>query len=131
LGEPDFSDGLAFAGFHPGPGSEAGAVEAADNVACEEAIFVGKDEDQPDVEQQRRGGAVFLRAGGEGDGRGAAFFGPVAAGDVGDGKERFPDVGGAVVQARRRLGFGVCDSESVFGCELCTEEAQVRRVEEF
>ena len=39
LGEPDFGDGFAFTGFHPGPHGKGIAVEAADDLAGEQALL--------------------------------------------------------------------------------------------
>ena len=97
LGQPNLRDWFASTGFHPGAGGEAVTVEATDDLAGEEAFFFEKDEDEADVEEEGRGGIVFLCTSGKCDGGGAGGLGPVTTGDVGDGEEGFPDVASAVV----------------------------------
>ena len=63
LGEPDFGDGFAFTGFYPGPQGKAIAVEAADDLAGEQALLFEKDKEQADVKEEGRGRTVGLGLG--------------------------------------------------------------------
>src|SRR6516164_6878768 len=75
-----------------------------DDLAAEEALGLELTEQNEYVEQQRADRIVVLAAG-DGHGRLPGELRPVAAGQVGQGEERFPDIGRPVVQRRRQRRF--------------------------
>src|ERR1051325_5703046 len=64
LRQPDFGYRFAFPRFHPWAGGKTAVIQAIDDLAGEEALFVQHDEDQADIKEQCRGRRIFLRAGG-------------------------------------------------------------------
>jgi hypothetical protein len=92
LGKPDFGGAFAVVLLHPGAGGEHG-VEAFEQLACEHTIAAGGGEQDEDVEEKRGDWSVVVGSVAQGDGGVAAYFGPFATGEIGEGQERFPDSG--------------------------------------
>ena len=107
LGEPKLGD--FFALDHLRPGMVGEPTQAFHQVAAEDAIGAAADEQEEDVEEQGANGAVVLGTGGETEGGLTGEGRPVCAGEVGEGEQGFPDVGGAVVEAGRKVRGGVGD----------------------
>jgi hypothetical protein len=71
-----------------------------------------------DIQQQSGDGVGFLRGSGESNGSVARFRGPITAGEIGNGEERFPNVSGTITEAGRDLRPGGADGMGMFGDEL-------------
>ena len=132
LGEPNVGDGLAVAECVPR--TVGIRVERLDKALAEDAVgFVGREEEE-DVQEEGADRVGVLAGGGEGDGGLAGQLGPAAAGEVGDGQEGFPDVGGAVVEFGRDLGLSGGDGGGVVTDEagaLLLERVRVEVSEAF
>ena len=66
---------------------------------------------------------------GQGLGGLASEVGPITAREVGEGKERFPDIGGTVVESGRQGGLGVGDIGAVVEHKAGAAAAEVGGVE--
>ena len=110
-GEPRLVDYFGFARRPPGAVGEI--VEPLNDGAAEEPVGIGEDEGDTDIEEQRADGVGFVGGRGETDGSLAGGLRPMAAGEVGEDEERFPDVGGAVVQACGDFGAALAISAGV------------------
>ena len=108
LGEPDVSDGFAFSGFSPGVIGKT--IQAGDKVAGEDGVVFLEGKGEENVEEEGADGAGVVGLGGEAEGSVAGELGPGTAGDVGEGEERFPDIGGTVVEVAGEVGASVGDS---------------------
>src|SRR4051812_47416362 len=72
-------------------------------------------EEHEDIDEERSDWAGFLGAHTETDGGFAREGRPVATGKIGKDQQRFPDVGGAIVEFERQLWLCCGDSGSVIG----------------
>jgi hypothetical protein len=115
LCQPEVGNGFALAGF--GPGMVRKIIEALDQDMAEKAVGLELDEEQEDIEEQSGGGIDFAGGGRDADGGLAGEIGPVAAREVGESKEGFPDVSGAVIEFTRWFGLGIGDLYGVVGDE--------------
>ncbi len=122
LGEPEVSNGFAVAGF--GPGMVGKVIEALDQVVAEKSVGLELDEEHENIEEQSAGGIDFAGGGRDADGGLAGEVGPVAAREVGESKEGFPDIGGAVIESARGFGLGVGDL-----CGVVVDEADAFSLE--
>ena len=96
------------------PGAVVAGIEGGDDVAAEDAVGVGGEHEGADVAEEVTDEGKFVLVGGaEFEGGLARDCGPVAAGEVGDGEERFPDVCGAIVEGARDIGPGAGDGVAV------------------
>src|SRR5262249_54844157 len=76
-------------------------------VAGKKAVGFGDHESEVDVDEQRAGGTALLSGGGEMKGSFSGALMPVAADQVSDSKQRFPDFGGAITEVMRDFGVGL------------------------
>lgn len=94
--EPEAVDGFAFAGF--GPWAIIDVIKPVDEVATEDFVGFEFDEGDEDINEQRANDGCIGEVAGDVQGGIAGELWPVATNKVGKDKERFPDIGGAIVQ---------------------------------
>lgn len=94
--EPEAVDGFAFAGF--APWAIVDVIKPVDEVAAEEFVGFEFDEGNEDINEQRANGRCIRDAGGDVQSGVAGELWPIAASEVGEDEEWFPNIGGAIVQ---------------------------------